>query len=91
VKIARTYRCFKNYYIMSDRYEDLHFIDTTKNVWNYSLLTAEDIANFQAGTHYRLYQKFGSRSCQVNGTWGVYFCVWAPNATEVSVTGNFNN
>ncbi len=91
MKIARTYRCFKNYNIMSDRYEDLHFIDTTKNVWNYSLLTAEDIANFQAGTHYRLYQKFGSRSCQVNGTWGVYFCVWAPNATEVSVTGNFNN
>lgn len=76
---------------MSDRYEEQHFIDTTKSVWNYSLLTPEDVKNFQAGTHYRLYQQFGSHSCQVNGVWGVYFCVWAPNATEVSVTGNFNN
>ena len=33
----------------------------------------------------------GSHSIQVNDTWGIYFCVWAPNATSVSVTGNFNH
>ncbi|HRO70312.1 MAG TPA: 1,4-alpha-glucan branching protein GlgB, partial [Chitinophagaceae bacterium] len=72
-------------------YASTHFIDTTKPVWNYSLLTDEDVRNFQNGTHYRLYQKFGSHSLQVNNVWGMYFCVWAPNATQVTVKGNFND
>src|SRR5262245_46746215 len=73
------------------RYEDLNFIDTSLPVWNYSLLSDEDVTNFQRGTHYRLYEKFGSHSIEVNAVWGMYFCVWAPNATAVSVTGNFNH
>ena len=73
------------------KYEDQNFVDTTKPVWNYSLLTDEDIRNYQEGTHYTLYKKFGSHSIQVNGIWGMYFCVWAPNATSVSVIGNFNH
>ncbi len=72
------------------KYEDQHFIDTSRPVWTYSLLDAEDVANFQAGTHYTLYKKFGSHSIQVLGNWGMYFCVWAPNATAVSVIGHFN-
>ncbi|HVT86466.1 MAG TPA: 1,4-alpha-glucan branching protein GlgB [Chitinophagaceae bacterium] len=73
------------------KYEEIQFVDTSKNVWNYSLLSDDDIKNFQQGTHYRLYQKFGSHSIKVNDIWGMYFCVWAPNATSVSVTGNFND
>ena len=73
------------------RYEEKNFVDTSKSVWNYSLLDDEDIRNFQQGTHYRLYQKFGSHSIQVNNVWGMYFCVWAPNATSISVVGNFND
>lgn len=72
-------------------YEQDNFIDTSKKVWNYSLLTEEDIRNFQQGTHYSLYEKFGSHSIQVLDTWGIYFAVWAPNATNVSVKGNFND
>lgn len=72
-------------------YEQDNFIDTNQKVWNYSLLTDEDIRNFQQGTHYRLYEKFGSHSIQVLETWGIYFAVWAPNATSVSVKGNFND
>ncbi|MCG7858466.1 1,4-alpha-glucan branching protein GlgB [Flavihumibacter sediminis] len=72
-------------------YEATNFIDTTKKVWNYSILTDEDIRNFQAGTNYRLYEKFGSHSIQVQEKWGMYFAVWAPNATSVSVKGNFND
>lgn len=75
----------------SPRYEEAHFVDTSKKVWNYSLLTDDDIRNFQAGTHYRLYEKFGAHSIQVNEQWGVYFALWAPNATAVSVKGNFND
>lgn len=73
------------------KYEDIHFVDSTRPVWNYSLFTGEDIDNFQQGTHYRLYELFGSREITVLGRKGYYFAVWAPNATWVSVTGNFNH
>ncbi len=72
-------------------YEKINFVDTTKPVWNYSLLTNDDVINYQNGTNYQLYKKFGSHSIQVNEVWGMYFCVWAPNATSVSVKGNFND
>lgn len=81
----------KNMHAATARYEEQHFIDTSKAVWNYSLLTDEDVKNYQLGTHYRLYQKFGSHSILLNDIWGMYFCVWAPNATSVSVKGNFND
>src|SRR5258705_9332672 len=73
------------------KYEEKNFVDTSKLVWNYSLLTDEDVKNYQQGTHYSLYKKFGSHSIEVSGKWGVYFCVWAPNGTSVSVIGNFNH
>ena len=72
------------------KYEELHFIDTTQSVWNYSLFTDTDIQNFQQGTHYRLYDFFGNKQLEVLNTRGTYFAVWAPNATSVSVTGYFN-
>ncbi|HUQ97509.1 MAG TPA: 1,4-alpha-glucan branching protein GlgB, partial [Chitinophagaceae bacterium] len=74
----------------SERYEDRNFIDTTKAVWNYSILYDDDIATFQAGTHYALYKKFGSKPLTVLGKEGFHFTVWAPNATKVSVIGDFN-
>src|SRR5687767_4117126 len=43
------------------RYEDQNFVDTTKAVWNYSLLYDDDIITFQNGTNYQLYNKFGSK------------------------------
>ena len=73
------------------KYEDIHFVDSTKPIWNYSLFTEEDINNYQNGTHYSLYNKFGSHALQVLNTDGYYFSVWAPNATAVSVIGHFNN
>ncbi len=76
---------------LQKKYEAENFIDISKPVWNYSLLTDEDIRNFQAGTNYSIYEKFGSHSIQVQGNWGIYFCVWAPNASHLFVTGNFND
>ncbi|MGN6617490.1 MAG: 1,4-alpha-glucan branching protein GlgB [Ilyomonas sp.] len=76
---------------MNKKYEDIHFVDSTKPVWNYSLFTEEDISNFQNGTHYSLYKLFGNKQIEVLGTWGTYFAVWAPNATAIYVKGNFNN
>src|SRR5436309_1912233 len=73
------------------KYEEIHFVDSTKPVWNYSLFTEEDIRNFQQGTHYKLYKLFGNKQLTVLDTAGTYFAVWAPNATYISVIGNFNH
>ena len=60
------------------------------SVWEYSLFSEVDVRNFQAGTHYQLYHLFGNKQIDVNGICGTYFAVWAPSATAVFVTGNFN-
>jgi 1,4-alpha-glucan branching enzyme len=73
------------------KYEAIHFVDTAQKVWNYSLFTDEDIQAFQHGTHSTLYQLFGNKQIEVLGVHGTYFSVWAPNATAVFVTGNFND
>lgn len=75
----------------SSKYEEIHFVDTQKPVWNYSLFTEEVIRNFQQGTCYDAYLYFGNKQIEVSGVMGTYFSVWAPNATRVSVTGNFNH
>src|SRR3569833_1212111 len=76
---------------MANRYEDIHFVDSSNPVWNYSLFSFDDISNFQAGKHYNLYKVFGNKQLNVLDTPGTYFSVWAPNATQVSVIGNFNH
>lgn len=72
------------------RYEDENFVDSTKEVWNYSVLYDDDIQTFANGTHYGLYKKFGSKKLTVLGKEGYHFTVWAPNATRVAVIGDFN-
>ena len=72
-------------------YEKVHFVETSGPVWNYSIFTEEAIKNFQQGTLYNAYQFFGNKQLEVLDTEGTYFAVWAPNATRVSIVGNFNN
>ena len=72
-------------------YEAVYFVDTSKTVWNYSFFNEEIIRNFQSGTLYNAYAYFGNKQIEVLGKKGTYFAVWAPNATAVSVTGNFND
>lgn len=58
--------------------------------YDVSLLTDHDIYLFKQGRHYNLYRKMGSHAMERQGERGVFFAVWAPNAREVSVTGDFN-
>ncbi len=58
---------------------------------SFSLLTSFDIELFKVGKHYRLYEKLGSHLVEHQNIKGVFFAVWAPNAQEVSVVGNFNS
>jgi len=61
-----------------------------QNVISHSLFTDHDIYLFREGNHYKLYEKFGAHSIEIDGVEGVYFSVWAPFAKEVSVIGDFN-
>lgn len=65
-------------------------IQNLKPVEPLSIFTPFDIELFQAGKHFRLYEKFGSHILEYKGIKGVYFAVWAPNAAFVSVIGDFN-
>jgi 1,4-alpha-glucan branching enzyme len=55
-----------------------------------SLLTDDDIYLFNEGSHFRLYDKFGAHRIEEAGVSGSYFAVWAPDAEQVSVIGDFN-
>ena len=49
-----------------------------------------DIYLFKQGNHYQLYNKLGAHPMFRGEQRGVYFAVWAPNASFVSVVGPFN-
>ncbi len=51
-----------------------------------SPISDQDLYLFNEGSHFRLYEKFGSHPVK-GGTW---FAVWAPNAARVSVIGDHN-
>lgn len=61
------------------------------NVITHSLLTDYDTNLFKAGKYFKAYEKLGSHIIEVDGQWGTYFAVWAPNAEKVGVMGNFNS
>ena len=49
-----------------------------------------DIYLFNQGEHHRIYDFMGAHFMKADGCDGVRFTVWAPNASRVSVVGNFN-
>jgi 1,4-alpha-glucan branching enzyme len=58
--------------------------------YDISMLSNDDLFLFNEGSHYRLYEKLGAHFLTVDGVEGTYFAVWAPNAKQVSVMGEFN-
>ena len=62
-----------------------------EKVLPHSLFTDHDIYLLREGKQFKLYDKFGAHSFELNGQKGVYFSVWAPFAKAVSVIGDFNN
>ena len=49
-----------------------------------------DVLPFWIENHHCLYEKLGSHIIKRKSINGTYFAVWAPNAREVSVIGDFN-
>ncbi|MDR2641683.1 MAG: 1,4-alpha-glucan branching protein GlgB [Planctomycetaceae bacterium] len=63
-----------------------------KNTNQYeNFLTDYDLHLLGEGNHWKSYEKLGAHIREINGVKGVNFAVWAPNATSVSVIGEFNN
>lgn len=54
-------------------------------------ITEYDIHLFKEGKHYHLYKKLGAHLITKNHKRGTHFAVWAPNAEEVAVIGDFND
>ncbi|OGR40782.1 MAG: 1,4-alpha-glucan branching enzyme [Elusimicrobia bacterium GWA2_61_42] len=54
------------------------------------LITDQDIYLFNEGNHLRLYEKLGAHPASAGGKEGTRFAVWAPNARQVFVMGDFN-
>jgi len=53
-------------------------------------LTEQDIYHFREGTYFRAYERLGAHALGRAGRPATHFAVWAPNASAVSVVGDFN-
>jgi len=54
------------------------------------VLSDFDLYLFNQGNNYEIYNKLGSHPLTHQDVRGVFFAVWAPSATQVSVVGDFN-
>ncbi|HFE39566.1 MAG TPA: 1,4-alpha-glucan branching protein GlgB [Gammaproteobacteria bacterium] len=50
-----------------------------------------DLHLFGEGNHWHIYEILGANPKTVDGISGIVFAVWAPNASRISVVGNFNH
>nr|WP_320132076.1 1,4-alpha-glucan branching protein GlgB [uncultured Holophaga sp.] len=50
-----------------------------------------DLHLFREGRHWHAYRMLGAQEHEADGIPGVLFAVWAPNASRVSVVGDFNH
>lgn len=55
-----------------------------------SLISDEDLYLFCEGTHEQVYQWMGAHEKVSSNIVGMHFVLWAPDATRVSVVGDFN-
>jgi 1,4-alpha-glucan branching enzyme len=55
------------------------------------VLTDFDLHLLGEGSHFESYEKLGAHLWDCGGVSGVLFAVWAPNASRVSVIGDFNS
>ena len=53
-------------------------------------ISQDDQYLFAQGTHYEIYEKLGAHPSCEDGVDGMFFAVWAPNAKQVYVIGEFN-
>jgi 1,4-alpha-glucan branching enzyme len=55
------------------------------------ILSDYDLYLLREGTHLRAWERLGAHPMSQEGVAGTHFAVWAPNARDVSVIGDFND
>ncbi|WP_264568159.1 1,4-alpha-glucan branching protein GlgB [Rhodoferax antarcticus] len=67
------------------------FTHLLEDPYRFPLVLGEmDVWLLGEGTHLRPFEVLGARPCTMQGVSGTSFAVWAPNASRVSVVGDFN-
>jgi len=93
-----------DFFICNDNIEHLeeHYIihrtDNNDNIYSYydpysfkPQLSDFDLNLFSAGKHLHAYRILGAHPKTIDNVDGVLFATWAPSASRVSVTGDFND
>ena len=65
--------------------------DAAKTEETTVFISQDDQYVFGQGNHYQIYKKLGAHVCKKGKKKGVFFAVWAPNAKEAYVIGEFND
>ena len=92
-----------DFFICNNNIENIeeHYLinrtDNNNNVYSYydpysfkPQLSNYDLNLFSAGKHLHIYKILGAHKKTIDGIDGVLFATWAPSASRVSVTGDFN-
>ena len=92
-----------DFFVCSEQLDEFgeHYLltrtDSSDNVAHYHdpysfkpQLSDYDLHLFSAGKHLHAYRILGAHPAIIDGIEGVLFATWAPNATRVSVVGDFN-
>ena len=58
---------------------------------DWTLLSEDDLYLFNEGSHFRLWERLGAHLGEHEGEPGAGFAVWAPNAEQVALIGDFND
>ncbi len=67
-------------------------INTIRDPYSFPPALGElDLHLFAEGKQEQIYDKLGAHVMKIGGVTGVAFAVWAPQASGVSVVGDFNN
>jgi len=63
----------------------------TETLGNLPAMTEYDEYLWAEARHHKAYLRMGAHLASLDGQRGTHFAVWAPNAEEVSVIGDFNH
>lgn len=70
--------------------EDTNSKERKKTMTTAEFIGETDTYLYAQGTHERIYEKLGAQLIEIDGVKGTHFAVWAPNAKEVLLVGDFN-
>jgi 1,4-alpha-glucan branching enzyme len=70
---------------------DIEHVMGTDVRYDISMLSEDDLHWFKEGRHFRMWEHFGSHVVETGDGSGTVFGVWAPDAVDVHVIGDFND